>query len=81
MTDPTDPDNLLLEADYETIRQRTRALESQYRIFQSEYRHLKYISSQREQQIKMAEAKIERNKQLPYLVANVVEVIQQRSHL
>ncbi|GMM41521.1 proteasome regulatory particle base subunit [Hanseniaspora uvarum] len=57
------------------IETRTRLLDNDIRIFRSELQRLMYEKQQMELKIKDNQEKIENNKQLPYLVSNIVEVI------
>ena len=59
----------------EELRQRVRALDNEIRIMKSDMNRLKHESKQQEAHIKDNKEKIRVNKQLPYLVANVVEIV------
>lgn len=55
---------------------RTRMIESDVRIMKSEIQRIRHESDSQKEKIKENQDKIKLNKQLPYLVGNVVEVLQ-----
>jgi len=57
------------------IRDRVKMLENNIRIMKSETQRLKHQAKQAEDRVKENKEKIKLNKQLPYLVANVVEIL------
>ncbi|CAI8502946.1 unnamed protein product [Hanseniaspora opuntiae] len=70
-----DEDLLRETTSVRDIETRTRLLDNDIRIFRSEIQRLMYEKQQMELKIKDNQEKIENNKQLPYLVSNIVEVI------
>lgn len=60
----------------EEVQARTRMLETEIRIMNSEYNRLLHEQSMMQQKIKDNKEKIKLNKQLPYLVGNVVEQLE-----
>jgi len=60
----------------EDIKQRIRALDNEIRIMKSDMNRIKHESRQQEAHIKDNKEKIKVNKQLPYLVANVIEIVE-----
>ena len=81
------PDDAIFEADDSSIApeilslpaseiaQRARMLENEVRMMTSEVNRLKYEQQSQKNLIKENKEKIKLNKQLPYLVANVVEIL------
>ena len=57
------------------IQQRTRLLENEVRLMNSEVNRLKYEERSQKESIKENKEKIKMNKQLPYLVGNIVEIL------
>lgn len=57
------------------IRQRLRALDNEIRIMKSDISRIKHESLQQQAHIKDNKEKIKINKVLPYLVANVIEIV------
>lgn len=60
----------------EDLKQRIRALDNEIRIMKSDMNRIKHESRQQEAHIKDNKEKIKVNKQLPYLVANVIEIVE-----
>jgi 26S proteasome regulatory subunit T5 len=58
------------------IRQRIRALDNEIRIMKSDIGSIRHESKQQLDHVKDNKEKIKVNKQLPYLVANVVEIVE-----
>lgn len=56
------------------IEQRCRLLENEIRVFRNEKARINHDESTMKEKIRENNEKIKLNKQLPYLVANVVEV-------
>eukprot|EP00871_Galdieria_phlegrea_P003176 jgi/Galph1/385/GphlegSOOS_G5132.1 len=67
----------LQNASTEEIIQRTRLLESEVKVLRSESQRLQHEQSTMKERIKENQDKIKLNKQLPYLVGNVVELLEQ----
>jgi 26S proteasome regulatory subunit T5 len=59
----------------ENIMDRSRLIDNQIKILKSEYQRLKHEENSMKEKIKENKDKIKMNKQLPYLVGNVVELI------
>lgn len=57
------------------IRQRSRLVENDVRIMRSEIQRIKHESESHKERIKENQDKIKLNKQLPYLVGNIIEVL------
>jgi len=57
------------------LRDRVKMLENNIRIMKSETSRLKHQAKQAEERVKENKEKIKLNKQLPYLVSNVVEIL------
>eukprot|EP00632_Arachnochrysis_sp_CCMP2950_P004437 CAMPEP_0185720418 /NCGR_PEP_ID=MMETSP1164-20130828/50106_1 /TAXON_ID=1104430 /ORGANISM="Chrysoreinhardia sp, Strain CCMP2950" /LENGTH=433 /DNA_ID=CAMNT_0028388081 /DNA_START=156 /DNA_END=1457 /DNA_ORIENTATION=+ len=68
-----DPEIMSMAAD--EIRQRTRLIENDVRVMKSEIQRIRHESESQREKIKENQDKIKLNKQLPYLVGNVVEVL------
>jgi 26S proteasome regulatory subunit T5 len=68
-----DPD--ILHASTDDIKARTRLLENEIRIMRSEYQRLQHEKASMEARVKDNLEKVKLNKQLPYLVGNVVELL------
>eukprot|EP01031_Cornospumella_fuschlensis_P038954 gene38954-47386_t len=60
----------------EQIRQRIRLLDTEVRIMKSDISRIKHESATQVAHIKDNKDKIKLNKQLPYLVANVIEIVE-----
>lgn len=60
----------------EDLKQRIRALDNEIRIMKSDMNRIKHESRTQEAHIKDNKEKIKVNKQLPYLVANVIEIVE-----
>lgn len=60
----------------EEITQRIRALDNEIRIMKSDIGNIKHEAAQQNAHIKDNKEKIKMNKVLPYLVANVIEIIE-----
>ena len=58
------------------LRQAVRALENEIRIMNSDIRNIQHNIRQQDLHIKENKEKIKLNKSLPYLVANVVEIVE-----
>lgn len=67
-----DPEILLMSN--EELRQRIRLLDNDIRIMRSDIQRINHESNSQRERIKENNEKVKLNKQLPYLVANVVEV-------
>jgi len=72
-TEPLDPEIMAMSLD--EIRQRARMVDSDVRIMRSEIQRIKHESGTQRDRIKENLDKIKLNKQLPYLVGNIVEVL------
>jgi 26S proteasome regulatory subunit T5 len=59
----------------EELKQRIRALDNEIRIMKSDMNRIRHEAKTQEAHIKDNKEKIKVNKQLPYLVANVVEIV------
>ena len=59
----------------EEIMDRTRLIENEIKVLKSEFQRLQHEQSQNTAQVKDNSEKIARNKQLPYLVGNVIELL------
>jgi 26S proteasome regulatory subunit T5 len=57
------------------LRQHIRAIDNEIRIMKSEINRIKHETNAHSQHIKENKDKIKVNKSLPYLVANVVELV------
>merc|ERR1719350_1868757 len=57
------------------IQNRIKMLENNIRVMKSETQRLKHQHKQAEERVNENKEKIKLNKQLPYLVANVVEIL------
>lgn len=60
----------------EDLKQHIRAIDNEVRIMKSEINKIKHETSTHSQHIRENKEKVKVNKQLPYLVANVVEVVE-----
>lgn len=69
-------DEMLSGMSNDEIRQTIRALENEVRIMKSDVNRIKYESDQQKTHIKDNKEKIKLNKQLPYLVSNVIEIVE-----
>jgi len=65
----------IARADTDEIAQRTRMLENEIKVLKNETMRLSHDQSANKERIKENNEKIKLNKQLPYLVANVVELL------
>ncbi|CAG8554728.1 1515_t:CDS:2 [Paraglomus brasilianum] len=65
----------ILKASTDEINQLTRLLENEIKVFKSEYQRLTHEQNHMREKIKDNREKIKVNKQLPYLVGNVVELL------
>ncbi|ORZ22136.1 P-loop containing nucleoside triphosphate hydrolase protein [Absidia repens] len=70
-----DIDKDVLRANPEEINNRTRLLENDIKIMKSEIQRLSHEQTNMKERIKDNKEKIKMNKQLPYLVGNVVELL------
>ncbi|KAL6940644.1 26S proteasome regulatory subunit 6A [Hanseniaspora vineae] len=68
-------DQDILNSSAQELQTRTKLLENEIRIFRSELQRLQYEQAQMVAKIKDNKSKIKNNKQLPYLVSNVVEIM------
>lgn len=68
-------DNELASLSNEELRQRMRGLDNEISFMRSEIHRIKYETNNQTQHIKENKEKIKVNKQLPYLVANIVEIV------
>jgi ATP-dependent 26S proteasome regulatory subunit len=66
--------------DLQTVQSRTRMLESNIKIMRQDATRYTLDQKQMDERIKENNEKIKMNKQLPYLVANVIEVCSIDSH-
>uniref|UniRef100_M4BCW1 AAA+ ATPase domain-containing protein n=1 Tax=Hyaloperonospora arabidopsidis (strain Emoy2) TaxID=559515 RepID=M4BCW1_HYAAE len=73
-TDGLDPEILLMSND--ELRQRIRLLDNDIRIMRSDIQRINHESNSQRERIKENNEKVKLNKQLPYLVANVVEILE-----
>ena len=67
----------IARADPDEIVQRTRMLENEIKVLKNETMRLQHDQQSNKERIKENTEKIKLNKQLPYLVANVVELLEQ----
>jgi len=65
----------IARADADEIAQRTRMLENEIKVIKNEVQRLNHEQQAQKEKIKENTEKIKLNKQLPYLVANVVEML------
>lgn len=68
------PDHILSLSN-EELKQHIRAIDNEVRIMRSEINRIKHETANHAQHIKENKEKIKVNKSLPYLVANVIEVV------
>lgn len=68
-------DDEIFQSSTRDIGNRRRLLENELKILKSEYARLKHEESTMKEKIKDNLEKIENNRQLPYLVGNVVELL------
>lgn len=73
--DSQDVDQDILALSTEDIRQRIRLLDNEVRIMRSEKDRLTHEENSQKESIKENLEKIKLNKQLPYLVGNIVEIM------
>ena len=73
--DGVDP-SMIEAMSNEDLRQTIRALDNEVRIMRSNINEIKHESAQQKLHIKDNKDKIKTNKQLPYLVANVIEIVE-----
>lgn len=73
--DSQDIDEEIMQMSTEEIRQRTRHIEEETRYMNSEIKRIQHETSSQKEKIKENKDKIKLNKQLPYLVGNIVEVL------
>lgn len=66
----------IMSMSSEEIRQRSRLIENDVRIMKSEIQRIKHESEAQRERIKENQDKIKLNKQLPYLVGNIIEVLE-----
>ena len=65
----------ILQADVQEIQMRTRMLENEIRVMKSEHMRLLHEQTMMKERIKDNADKVSQNKVLPYLVGNVVEIL------
>ncbi|CAH0379350.1 unnamed protein product [Pelagomonas calceolata] len=65
----------IMSMSLDEIRQRSRLVENDVRIMRSEIQRIKHESESHKERIKENQDKIKLNKQLPYLVGNIIEVL------
>eukprot|EP00894_Picocystis_sp_ML_P000658 jgi/Pico_ML_1/51175/g2254.t1 len=70
-----DVDEEILQMSAEDIARRTRLIENEIRVLKDEHQRLQLDQNSTKERIKDNMEKIKLNKQLPYLVGNVVEVL------
>lgn len=70
-----DIDSEILRLNNSEIANRTRLLENDIKVMRSEFSRLQHEQNAMNDKIKDNKEKIEMNKQLPYLVGNVVEIM------
>jgi len=68
-------DDEIMKMSTDEIRQRARMIDNDIRIMKSEMQRIRHESESQREKIKENHDKIKLNKQLPYLVGNVVEVL------
>jgi 26S proteasome regulatory subunit T5 len=68
-------DQQLSEWDEQQIQTRVRMMENNIRVLKSEYNRLGHEKTSREAAVKEGLEKVKMNKQLPYLISNIVEVL------
>mmetsp|Transcript_61363 Transcript_61363/g.138915 ORF Transcript_61363/g.138915 Transcript_61363/m.138915 type:complete len:431 (+) Transcript_61363:107-1399(+) len=68
-------DEEIMSLTTEEIRQRIRHIEEESRMYNSEIKRLQHETAGQKEQIKENREKIKLNKQLPYLVGNVIEIL------
>ncbi|KAI9370189.1 P-loop containing nucleoside triphosphate hydrolase protein [Aspergillus egyptiacus] len=68
-------DEEILSSSTADIVKRRRMLENELRIMKSEYQRLTHEQNTMKEKVKDNQEKIENNRQLPYLVGNVVELL------
>jgi len=68
-------DSQIANLDTSQIESRTRMLQTNISIMNSEVKRLQHEKKNNEEKIKENNEKIKMNKQLPYLVANVIEIL------
>lgn len=71
--DPVNEEIMQMSTD--DIRMRTRHIEEEIRYMNSEIKRIQHESSSQRESIKENKEKIKLNKQLPYLVGNVIEIL------
>ncbi|KAL1920770.1 uncharacterized protein VTP21DRAFT_11405 [Calcarisporiella thermophila] len=65
----------ILRANTEDIINRTRLLDNEIKVMKSEFMRLQHEQNNMKEKIKDNKEKIKMNKQLPYLVGNIVELL------
>ncbi|QOU22786.1 26S proteasome regulatory subunit 6A [Brettanomyces bruxellensis] len=73
--DDIEIDDEILNSSTSDIINRTRLLDNEIKIYRSELLRLQHEKSVMEEKVKDNKEKIKNNKQLPYLVGNVVELL------
>ena len=68
-------DDEIMKMSSDDIRQRARMIDNDIRIMKSEMQRIRHESESQREKIKENHDKIKLNKQLPYLVGNVVEIL------
>mmetsp|Transcript_26043 Transcript_26043/g.34159 ORF Transcript_26043/g.34159 Transcript_26043/m.34159 type:complete len:438 (+) Transcript_26043:125-1438(+) len=69
-------DQEILEMSTEEIRQRIRLLDNNIRIMRSDMQRIAHETNSQKEKVKDNNEKVKLNKQLPYLVGNVVEMLE-----
>uniref|UniRef100_A0A7S2UXQ0 AAA+ ATPase domain-containing protein n=1 Tax=Fibrocapsa japonica TaxID=94617 RepID=A0A7S2UXQ0_9STRA len=69
-------DQEILQMSTEELRQRIRLLDNDIRIMRSDMQRINHETNTQREKIKENNDKIKLNKQLPYLVGNVVEILE-----
>ena len=75
LSDNSGPYEEIARADTDEIAQRTRMLENEIKVIKNEVMRLNHEQQAQKEKIKENTEKIKLNKQLPFLVANVVELL------
>mmetsp|Transcript_10265 Transcript_10265/g.19865 ORF Transcript_10265/g.19865 Transcript_10265/m.19865 type:complete len:438 (-) Transcript_10265:125-1438(-) len=74
--DADEIDQEILEMGVEEIRQRIRLLDNNIRIMRSDMQRISHETNAQKEKVKDNNEKVKLNKQLPYLVGNVVEMLE-----
>jgi len=73
--DDEDVDQEVLRLDADSIIAKTRAIEGEIKVWRNENNRLQHEKNNAKEKMKENSEKLKLNKQLPYLVANVVEIL------